>query len=83
VLAGLPEDVRQMIRLHYFQGLGHAECAARLGLTRDSFNMKLFRARQALRQTLAQFDFTDDTLRALGALLDDATDAGRETLEAR
>jgi RNA polymerase sigma-70 factor (ECF subfamily) len=83
VLAALPDDVRQMIRLHYFQGLGHAECAARLGLTRDAFNMKLFRARQALRQTLSQYDFTEDALRALGALVDDATDAGRETLEAR
>jgi RNA polymerase sigma-70 factor (ECF subfamily) len=83
VLAALPEDVRLMIRLHYFQGLGHAECAARLGLTRDAFNMKLFRARQALRTTLAQLDFSEDSLQALSALLDDATEAGRETLEAR
>jgi RNA polymerase sigma-70 factor (ECF subfamily) len=83
VLAELPEDVRQMIRLHYFQGLSHADCADRLGLSRDAFNMKLFRARQALRETLARYDFTEDTLRALGALIDDATDPGRETLEAR
>jgi RNA polymerase sigma-70 factor, ECF subfamily len=83
VLAELPDDVRQMIRLHYFQGLSHTECADRLGLSRDSFNMKLFRSRQTLREILARYDFNEDTLRALGALIDDATDPGRETLEAR
>jgi RNA polymerase sigma-70 factor (ECF subfamily) len=83
VLAGLPQDVRQMIRLHYFEGLSHADCADRLGLSRDAFNMKLFRARQMLREILARYDFTEDTLRALGALVDDPTDPGRETLEAR
>jgi RNA polymerase sigma-70 factor (ECF subfamily) len=41
VLAELPEDARQMIRLHYFQGLSHADCADRLGLSRDAFNMKM------------------------------------------
>jgi RNA polymerase sigma-70 factor (ECF subfamily) len=83
ILARLRPEVRQLIRCHYLNGWSHARCAEHLGMTPDAFNMKLFRARQALQQSLAGHDLAGDSLQAAGELFDDATDGTQQTMGTR
>ncbi len=83
VLGRLRPEIRQLIRCHYLNGWSHARCAEHLGMTPDAFNMKLYRARQALQESLAKHDLAGDSLRAVGELFDDATGGTRETLGTR
>jgi RNA polymerase sigma-70 factor (ECF subfamily) len=83
ILARLRPEVRRLIHYHYLNGWSHARCAELLGMTPDAFNMKLFRARQALQESLAKHDLAGDALRAVGELIDDATGGTHETLGTR
>ncbi len=78
-LAQLPPPLLRLIRCHYLYGWSHARCAQRLGMSRHAFNMKLYRARQILYETLAAQDLSADALQAAGELFDDATDGTHET----
>jgi RNA polymerase sigma-70 factor (ECF subfamily) len=51
-LAGLPEDQRRVVELHYLQGLPVAEVAARIGRTRPAAVGLLFRGLKRLRELL-------------------------------
>lgn len=49
-LAALPETTRTIFRLHKFDGLSHAETAARLGLSRSSVEKHVSAALKALAE---------------------------------
>ncbi|MCC7519058.1 MAG: sigma-70 family RNA polymerase sigma factor [Verrucomicrobiae bacterium] len=54
-VASLPADLRTAFVLAEYEGAGHAEIAETLGCTRKGAEMRLYRARQALREKLAPF----------------------------
>ncbi len=78
-LAQLPPHLLRLIRYHYLYGWSHARCAQRLGMSRHAFNMRLFRARQLLYESLAGQDLAGDALQAAGEWFDDGTDGTHET----
>ena len=51
----LPEDLRQPLVLSVYEGKDQAEIAAILGCTRKAVEMRIYRARQILRERLAAF----------------------------
>ena len=52
-IAELPADLRTAILLFEYEGLSHAEIAAVEGCSAKAIETRLYRARQALEQTLA------------------------------
>jgi RNA polymerase sigma factor (sigma-70 family) len=53
-LAGLPDDQREAIRLHYLDGASVKETAAAMERSPDAVRGLLHRAKQALRNTLGR-----------------------------
>ena len=53
VIAGLPEQCRVPLVLRYYGEMSYEEIAAELGLRRNHVATLIFRAKQALRRTLA------------------------------
>ena len=51
-IAGLPERVREVIRLHYFEDVPVAEIAGRLGVTVGTVKAQLFDGRKRIRKEL-------------------------------
>lgn len=51
----LPEDLRQPLVLSVYEGRDQEEIAAILGCTRKAVEMRIYRARQILRERLAAF----------------------------
>lgn len=51
----LPEDLREAFELKQYDGLQHEEIAQTLGITVSLAKVRVFRAKQQLRQTLAPF----------------------------
>lgn len=51
-VAGLSDDLRQVVELYYFAGLDVKETAKALGLGEEAVKSRLFRARGKLRQAL-------------------------------
>lgn len=58
-LAELEETAREIVLLHYFSGLSHAEIAAALELTTAAVHGRLQRARQKLSELLAPSGATE------------------------
>lgn len=56
----LPEDQRNAVYLHYYEGYTAREIAAILGSTTNTVLSRLRRAREALRETIGGFD--DETI---------------------
>lgn len=54
-VASLPPDLRAAFVLAEYEGAGHAEIAETLGCSRKGAEMRLYRARQALRAKLARY----------------------------
>jgi RNA polymerase sigma-70 factor (ECF subfamily) len=54
-IAQLPEDLREAFELKQYDGLQHEEIAQTLGITVSLAKVRVFRAKQQLRQTLAPF----------------------------
>jgi RNA polymerase sigma-70 factor (ECF subfamily) len=54
-VGSLPPDLRTAFVLAEYEGAGHAEIAEALGCSRKGAEMRLYRARQALREKLAPF----------------------------
>jgi RNA polymerase sigma-70 factor, ECF subfamily len=54
-IAQLPEDLREAFELKYFDGLQHEEIADTLNITVSLAKVRVFRAKQQLRQSLASF----------------------------
>ncbi|MCU0424395.1 MAG: sigma-70 family RNA polymerase sigma factor [Candidatus Kapabacteria bacterium] len=54
-IAQLPEDLREAFELKQYDGLHHEEIAETLGITVSLAKVRVFRAKQLLRQTLAPF----------------------------
>lgn len=48
----LPESLRSVVMLYYFEGLSVSEVAAALGIGEEGVKSRLFRARKLLRQAL-------------------------------
>ena len=55
----LPDDLREVVMLHHFQGLLHAEIAGLLGLHEDSVKRRWAKARLSLSRKLVAYR-TDD-----------------------
>ena len=53
-LRELPLEHREVLAARYLQGLDHGEIAGMLGITPGNVRVRCFRARQALREALAQ-----------------------------
>jgi RNA polymerase sigma-70 factor (ECF subfamily) len=53
-LAGLPDDSRAILALHYSQGQAISEIAAILGISAPAAKSRLFRARDALHRALEE-----------------------------
>ena len=53
-LAGLPEDQRRVVELHYLKGLTVAEVAERIDRTRPAAVGLLFRGLKRLRELLRE-----------------------------
>jgi RNA polymerase sigma factor (sigma-70 family) len=51
-LLALPADQREMLRLHFFEGLGRAEIAERLGTTQRFVKRAFLKSYQQLREEL-------------------------------
>lgn len=58
-LAGLPEDQRRVVELHYLKGLSVAEAAEQLGRTRPAAVGLLFRGLKKLRVLLREQEGTE------------------------
>jgi RNA polymerase sigma-70 factor (ECF subfamily) len=54
-IAQLPEDLREAFELKQYDGLQHEEIAQTLGITVSLAKVRVFRAKQLLRQLLAPF----------------------------
>lgn len=54
-LARLPDDQRQVLVLREFEGMSYAEMAQVLGVPQGTIESRLHRARQALRNELAEY----------------------------
>jgi len=54
-VAALPRDLREAVVLAEFEGMSHAEIAATVGTTPKAVESRLYRARAALRKTLASW----------------------------
>ncbi|MBL7990701.1 MAG: sigma-70 family RNA polymerase sigma factor [Candidatus Kapabacteria bacterium] len=54
-IAQLPEDLREAFELKQYDGLQHEEIAQTLGITVSLAKVRVFRAKQQLRQLLAPF----------------------------
>ncbi len=52
-ITSLPRDLREAVVLAEYQGMSHAEIAATVGTTPKAVESRLYRARAALRKTLA------------------------------
>jgi RNA polymerase sigma-70 factor, ECF subfamily len=52
VVSRLPHDLRTVILLYEYQGLSYGEISSVLGCSRKAVEMKLYRARKLLRETL-------------------------------
>lgn len=50
----LPPEMREVYRLHAFEGLGYAEIATRLKIPQNTVGTRLLRARKKLRQILEE-----------------------------
>ena len=59
-MAGLPEDQRRVVELHYLKGLPVAEVADRIGRTRPAAVGLLFRGLNRLRELLREPEETGD-----------------------
>lgn len=57
-LEKLPPRAREVLRLHFAEGLAHEAIAVRLGLTRRVVKREMIRAYAALRSTLQAEDFS-------------------------
>ncbi|KAF1051309.1 MAG: putative RNA polymerase sigma factor FecI [Burkholderia gladioli] len=55
-IENLPPRCREAFVLHRFEGLGHAEIAARMGISRNMVEKHVIRAVLACRQQLAAWD---------------------------
>ncbi|WP_241014648.1 sigma-70 family RNA polymerase sigma factor [Burkholderia sp. Ac-20379] len=55
-IEGLPPRCREAFVLHRFEGLGHAEIAERMGISRNMVEKHVIRAVLACRQQLAAWD---------------------------
>ncbi len=53
-IAGLPEDQREVLVLSVYEHLGHEEIAAITDTTVKAVELRLYRARKTLRETLAE-----------------------------
>lgn len=53
-LSALPPDLREALLLFTVEGMSHAEIAAALGCTPKAVEVRVYRARQALREALAR-----------------------------
>ena len=53
-IAALPDDLRTVFVLREVEGYSHLEIAALLGIRRNTSEVRLFRARQALRELLRE-----------------------------
>jgi RNA polymerase sigma-70 factor (ECF subfamily) len=51
-VAALPPDLREMIELHYLKDLSYEDISSRKGLTIGTIKMRLFRARNVLKNYL-------------------------------
>jgi RNA polymerase sigma-70 factor, ECF subfamily len=51
-VAALPPDLREVIELHYLQDLSYEDISSKKGLTIGSIKMRLFRARNLLKNYL-------------------------------
>jgi RNA polymerase sigma-70 factor (ECF subfamily) len=52
-VAALPPAYAQVVVLHYFRRLSYQAIAERLQISENSVKMRLFRAREKLREALA------------------------------
>ena len=51
-LEEIPEDLAELLRLHYFKGLPYKEIGILTGLSTSTLKMRLYRARQILKEQL-------------------------------
>lgn len=51
-LAEIPEDLAELIRLHYFEGFSYEDIAEKKGLQISTLKMRLYRARQLVKKYL-------------------------------
>jgi RNA polymerase sigma-70 factor (ECF subfamily) len=56
VIDKLPHDLKTVILLYEYQSLSYAEISSVLGCSVKAVEMKLYRARQLLRERLARID---------------------------
>ncbi|WP_459906493.1 sigma-70 family RNA polymerase sigma factor [Caballeronia sp. HLA56] len=61
-IEALPPRCREAFVLHRFDGLGHAEIAERMGITRNMVEKHIIRGVLACRQRLAEWDGATSTL---------------------
>lgn len=55
VVAGLPDDQRDVFAMKYVAGMSYAEIARALDMTAEAVGQKLWRVRQKLQQKLEEF----------------------------
>ena len=54
-IAGLPEDLREAVVLFEYEDRSHAEIGKIVGATPKAVETRLYRARQALKKSLARY----------------------------
>ena len=54
-ILGLPEDLRETLVLSTYEQLSHAQIATILGISQKAVEMRLYRARLTLRDSLSQW----------------------------
>ena len=65
-VAELSEEQRQVFRLHYEEGLSHERTGAKLGLSKETVNMRLHAARTRLRRRLISMNLNDSVMAHVG-----------------
>ena len=56
MIAELPDDLREVLLLYYYQDMSYDEMAAWLGVARSTVNDRLSRARQQLKRRLLKME---------------------------
>lgn len=59
-ISRLPDEERELLRLHYSKGLKTAEIARKTGLTQSNVLVRLHRIREKLKKTLMKENYGDD-----------------------
>jgi len=61
-LALMPEEDSLFIILHYFNGLSVKEMGKRFNLSQNAAKVRLYRAREKLRDSLKKIGYLENTL---------------------